>query len=202
MIHAPIAATTARNHFTLCMMHKKQARYRRYRALLLHHVRDDARAYGLATFPQREPHTCLDRHRAIQHEVDFSPSTRGELGRRHRRRHVGRTDEELRPIAIADRLCPTTLTLGEEVELRATRLVRSDRAGQREHLTPCNLIARDVAQTQADAFAGACLLLLVMERLDTRHDERLAILGQLERVTDGDNPALDAAGHDGADTLD
>src|SRR3569833_1831314 len=183
-------------------MHKKRARSHRP-GPPLRHLRDHAGADGLATFTQCEPHTGLDRHRAIECEVDLGTRTRSELRiRAQRRRHVRRTDEQLRPVARAERQRPTAHTLGEEVELGATRVVRCDRAGHREHLTALDLAARHVAQAQADILAGTSLTLLAMERLDPGDHDRLALVGELERVTDRDDAAARPTRDDGADALD
>ena len=130
-----------------------------------HHACAD-RASALA---EREPDAGLECHRPIEGEGDLGPAARRQLDvDPEGRGHVGGAQEQLRPVAGADRPCPTAFLRGQEVELGPAAPVRLDRPRCDEDLAADDVAALDVAQPEADVLTGPRLALLAMERLDRR----------------------------------
>src|SRR5215208_4175646 len=84
--------------------------------------------------------------------------------------HVGRTEVELRPVAVEERRVAPALLLLEDVDLGLELRVRRDRAGLAEDLPALDLLALDAAKEAADVVARATLVEDLAEHLHAGHD--------------------------------
>ncbi len=120
-------------------------------------------------------------------------------------RHVRRAEVELRPVAVEERRVAPALVLREHVDLGLEVRVRRDRAGLRQHLAALDLLALRAAQQCAGVVAGLREVEGLVEHLEARDDRLLDLrmdADDLDLVARADLALLDAAGHDGAATLD
>src|SRR5690349_3791900 len=83
------------------------------------HRGDDARTDRAATLTQREAHTRLDTHRALEREAHHRAITRHHLRAAHLEGagHVGRAEVELRHVARAEGRVTTALLLAQREQL-------------------------------------------------------------------------------------
>ena len=78
----------------------------------------------------------LDGHRHVVAGHDHL----GALGQLDRPRHIGRAEEELRPVVVEERLVPATLTRSQHVHLTLEIGVRRDTPRLAQHLPTLDLL--------------------------------------------------------------
>src|SRR5207244_13619282 len=113
---------------------------------------------------------------------------------------MGRTQDELRPVAGEDwRVAPALLLL-EDIHLGLELGMRGDRLGLAQHLAALDLLALGAAQQAADVVAGAALVEDLAEHLDAGHHRLAGVLDadDLDLLAGLDDALLDATGCDRA----
>src|SRR5919106_3609058 len=121
---------------------------------LLDDLRDDPRADGSPTLPDREPQPLvhgdwldqLDRHR---HVVARHHQLRA-LGKLRPSGHVGGSEVELGPVPGEERGVAASLLLLEAVDLRLELRVRGDGARLAQHLAALDVLALGPTQQATD----------------------------------------------------
>src|SRR5688500_16761702 len=171
---------------------------------LLENLRNRAGAHRAAALTNREAETLLHRDRSNQVDRQRGVVTRHDhlraLGQLRRAGDVGRTEVELRTIAIEERRVTAALFLRQDVDLGLELRVRGDRARLGANLAALDVLALDTAEQEADVVARLTLVEELAEHLDARDD---LLLGRtdtddLDFLTDFDDAALDTARDDGA----
>src|SRR3954468_14418190 len=175
---------------------------------LFNDLADRAGADRAAAFTNRETGALLERDRGVQRRGD-----RRVVARHHhldafrqlqRAGDVGRSDVELRTVAVEERRVTAALFLREDVDLALELRVRLDRAGLAEHLAAFDVGLFHAAQEHADVVARDARVEQLAEHLDAGHD---LLLGRLEPddldfFADLHRAALDAPGDDRATARD
>ena len=176
--------------------------------LLLDHGRYRTGADGAAAFTDSEAHLLFESDGSDELDGDFDVVARHDhlnaLGELNVARNVGRTDVELRTIALHERGVTAALVLREDVNLALELRVRSDGTGLGENLTAGNFFLLRTTEEAADVVTGLTLLEELAEHFNARAS---GLGGRLETddfniVTNLDHAALDTTGNDRTTTFD
>ena len=125
---------------------------------------DDSCADRATALTEREANALVKGDRTIEDEADVRAIARNDEIRAHQLEgtgHVGRAEEELRPVTVRERRVPSTLLRGEDVDLGLAARVRMARTRRRDDLATLHLVALHAAEEQADVLASAGLLLVL-----------------------------------------
>src|SRR3990172_766579 len=177
-------------------------------ATLLQYLGQDPGAHGPPAFADREAYAFLQRHRRLQVHADpdvvaghdhLDALWQGDVAG-----YVRGANVELRPVSAEEGCVTAALFLAEDVHLTLELRVRLDRAGQRQHLAALYVFSLDAAEQAADVVARLARVQGLAEHLNAgAHGlPRLTEADNLDLLTRLDDAALDAAGYDGAATLD
>src|SRR5512144_2267462 len=144
---------------------------------LLLDLRDDARADGPPTFPNREPQPLfhrdrrdqLDRHlRVVPRHHHLHP--RRQL---HIPRHLRRPEVKLRPVPLEKRRVPPALFLRQHVHLGVERRVRRDAPRLRQAHPPLHFRLLHPPQQQPHVVPRLPVIQELAEHLHPRHHRLL-----------------------------
>src|SRR6056297_2093864 len=188
-------------NFCEIQLPRRGARGRRPRTPSFDDLRHHPCADGAAAFADREAQAVLHRDGGDEfHREAHVVARHHHLGagvQRHRARHVGRPEVELRTVVREERRVTPALFLRQDVGLGLELLVRLHAPGLAEHLAPLHALAVDPPQERADVVARLAPVEKLAEHLHTRAGRLLGVAdaNDLDLVAHVDHAALDAARH-------
>src|SRR5574343_474021 len=171
---------------------------------LLDDLGDDAGADGTTAFTDGEAQTFfhgdrgnqLHRHGDVVARHDHFGAFRQLDGAGH----VGRTEVELRPIAVEERGVTTAFVLGQDVDFGGEVGVRGDGTRLAQHLTTLDVFTLGAAQQSADVVAGLTLVEQLAEHFNTGAGglDGRANTDDFDFFANLDDATLDTTGYNGA----
>src|SRR5690606_18517974 len=176
--------------------------------ILLDDAGNDAGTNGAATFADREAQTFFHGDRRNQRHFHGNVITGQNhflIGRQlDRASHVGRTEVELRTVALEERRMTATLFLGQNVDLGRELGVRLDRTGLGQNLTTLDVFTLGATQQDTHVIARFALIQQLAEHFHARAGglDRVFDTHDLDFFTDLDHATLDTASHYRATTRD